>query len=77
MTIVATGERARTMDFEAGDVGYIEKRLPRYIRNIGDQDLLAAFARRAYSAECGYFLSPGATGGALDRFGLFRVKTVE
>ena len=39
MTVVGTGERARTMDFEAGDVGYIEKTLPHYIQNIGDEDL--------------------------------------
>ncbi|PYL07989.1 MAG: cupin [Verrucomicrobia bacterium] len=39
MTVVGTGERARTMDFEAGDVGYIEKTLPHYIENTGDEDL--------------------------------------
>jgi oxalate decarboxylase len=39
MTVVGTGERARTMDFEAGDVGYIEKTLPHYIENIGDEEL--------------------------------------
>jgi oxalate decarboxylase len=39
MTIVGTGERARTMDFDAGDVGYIEKTLPHYIDNIGNEDL--------------------------------------
>jgi oxalate decarboxylase/phosphoglucose isomerase-like protein (cupin superfamily) len=38
MTVVGTGERARTMDFEAGDVGYIEKTLPHYIENTGDTD---------------------------------------
>jgi oxalate decarboxylase len=25
MTVVATGNRARTLDFQAGDVGYVEK----------------------------------------------------
>lgn len=39
MTVVGTGARARTMDFEAGDVGYIQKTLPHYIDNIGDRDL--------------------------------------
>ena len=39
MTVVGTGERARTMDFQAGDVGYIEKTLPHYIQNMGDDDL--------------------------------------
>jgi len=39
MTVVGAGARARTMDFEPGDVGYIEKTLPHYIENIGGQDL--------------------------------------
>jgi len=39
MTVVGTGARARTMDFEAGDVGYIEKTLPHYIENTGGEDL--------------------------------------
>ena len=40
MTVFAAGARARTMDFEEGDVGYIEKSLPHYIENIGDTDLV-------------------------------------
>jgi oxalate decarboxylase len=28
MTVFATGGRARTMDFETGDVGYIQKNTP-------------------------------------------------
>jgi oxalate decarboxylase len=39
MTVFATGGRARTMDFQAGDVGYVEKTLPHYIENTGDTDL--------------------------------------
>jgi oxalate decarboxylase len=39
MTIVGTGERARTMNFQAGDVGYITKTLPHYIDNVGTEDL--------------------------------------
>jgi oxalate decarboxylase len=39
MTILGTGARARTMDFEAGDVGYVEKTLPHYIENTGGEDL--------------------------------------
>jgi oxalate decarboxylase len=39
MTIFATGGRARTMDFESGDVGYIQQTLPHYIENTGDTDL--------------------------------------
>ena len=39
MTVFATGGRARTMDFETGDVGYIQKTLPHYIENTGSSDL--------------------------------------
>jgi len=40
MTVVATGNRARTLDFEAGDVGYVEKTLLHYVENTGDTDLV-------------------------------------
>jgi len=33
MTVVATGNKARTMNFQAGDVGYVEKSLLHYIEN--------------------------------------------
>src|SRR5258708_353137 len=36
MTVVSTGNRGRTMDFQAGDVGYVEKTLLPYIRKTGD-----------------------------------------
>jgi oxalate decarboxylase len=39
MTVFATGGRARTMDFETGDVGYVQKTLPHYIENIGNTEL--------------------------------------
>jgi oxalate decarboxylase len=39
MTVVATGQRARTMDFEAGDVGYVQQTLAHYIENTGNEDL--------------------------------------
>jgi oxalate decarboxylase len=39
MTVFATGGRARTLDFETGDVGYVKKTLPHYIENTGDTDL--------------------------------------
>ena len=39
MTVFATGGRARTMDFEAGDVGYVQKTLPHYVQNTGSSDL--------------------------------------
>ncbi len=40
MTVFAAAGRARTMDFEAGDVGYVQKTLPHYIENTGDTDLI-------------------------------------
>ena len=40
MTVVATGNRARTMDFQAGDVGYVQKTLLHYIENTGKTDLI-------------------------------------
>jgi oxalate decarboxylase len=39
MTVFATGGRARTMDFQAGDVGYVLKTLPHYVQNTGSTDL--------------------------------------
>jgi oxalate decarboxylase len=40
MTVVSTGNLARTMDFEEGDVGYVQKTLLHYIENTGDTDLI-------------------------------------
>ena len=40
MTVVATGNKARTLDFQAGDVGYVEKTLLHYVENTGDTDLI-------------------------------------
>jgi len=40
MTVVATGNKARTMDFQEGDVGYVQKTLLHYIENTGDKDLI-------------------------------------
>ncbi len=39
MTIFNTGPNAVTMDFTAGDVGYVKKNLGHYIKNTGDTDL--------------------------------------
>jgi oxalate decarboxylase len=39
MTVFATGARARTADFQAGDVGYVQQTLPHYIENTGETDL--------------------------------------
>ena len=40
MKVFAAGGHARTMDFHAGDVGYIQRSMPHYIENAGDTDLL-------------------------------------
>jgi len=40
MTVVATGNKARTKDFQQGDVGYVQKTLLHYIENTGDTDLV-------------------------------------
>ncbi len=36
----AAGGRARTMDVEAGDVGYVQQSNPHYIENTGDTELM-------------------------------------
>jgi oxalate decarboxylase len=40
MTVFAAGGHARTMDFQAGDVGYVEQSMPHYVENIGEEDLV-------------------------------------
>ncbi|ADW71202.1 cupin domain-containing protein [Granulicella tundricola] len=40
MSVFAAGGRARTMDFQAGDVGYIDKSTPHFVENTGDEDLV-------------------------------------
>jgi oxalate decarboxylase len=40
MTVFAAGGLARTMDFEGGDVGYIDISMPHYVENTGDEDLV-------------------------------------
>jgi oxalate decarboxylase len=40
MTVFSAGGHARTMDFQEGDVGYIERSMPHYIENLGDTDLV-------------------------------------
>ena len=40
MTIFDSGSKARTMDFAAGDVGYVEISRPHYIENTGTEDLV-------------------------------------
>lgn len=40
MTVFDSGGKARTMDFQEGDVGYIQVSRPHYIENTGNEDLL-------------------------------------
>ena len=40
MTVFAAAGRARTMDFQTGDVGYVQQTFPHYIENTGDTDLV-------------------------------------
>jgi oxalate decarboxylase len=40
MTIFEAGSKARTMDFQEGDVGYIQVSRPHYIENTGTDDLV-------------------------------------
>lgn len=40
MTVFAAGGRARTLDFQEGDVGYVDKSTPHYVENTGDADLV-------------------------------------
>ena len=51
MTVFEAGAKARTFDFEEGDVGYIEKSKPHYIENTGTEDLLflEVFPNKTYS----------------------------
>jgi oxalate decarboxylase len=39
MTVFDTGPNAMTMDFNAGDIGYVRKNLGHYVENVGDSDL--------------------------------------
>ena len=60
MGVFAAGTRARTMDFQAGDVGYVLQSQTHYIENTGDTDLvfLEMFASDHYED-----ISLGITGG--------------
>lgn len=40
MTVFEAGGKARTFDFQRGDVGYIQMSRPHYIENMGTEDLL-------------------------------------
>jgi oxalate decarboxylase len=40
MTVFFNAAKARTADFNAGDVGYVPKTLGHYVENVGDTDLI-------------------------------------
>ncbi|WP_426440992.1 oxalate decarboxylase family bicupin [Bradyrhizobium genosp. P] len=40
MTVFDTGPKAMTMDFNAGDIGYVSRNLGHYVENAGDTDLV-------------------------------------
>ena len=40
MTVMFPVDNARTMDFNANDVGYVPSNAPHYIENTGDTDLV-------------------------------------
>ena len=40
MTVFDASKNARTEDFQAGDIGYIEVSRAHYIENTGDEDLV-------------------------------------
>jgi oxalate decarboxylase len=40
MTVFFTAAKARTMDFRAGDIGYVPQTFGHYIENTGDTDLV-------------------------------------
>jgi oxalate decarboxylase len=39
MTVFNTGPNAMTMDFNAGNIGYVKRNLGHYVENVGDTDL--------------------------------------
>jgi oxalate decarboxylase len=39
MTVFNTGPNAMTLDFAAGDIGYVRRNLGHYVENVGDTDL--------------------------------------
>jgi len=51
MTVFGAASRARTMDFQRGDVGYVQRNFPHYIENTGDTDLVFLEMFRASSYQ--------------------------
>lgn len=52
ITLFAAVGRARTMDFDAGDVGYIPQAMGHFVENVGDTDLcfLEIFKTNRYAS---------------------------
>lgn len=40
MTVFASGGKARTFDYQAGDVGYVPFAMGHYVKNTGDEPLV-------------------------------------
>jgi oxalate decarboxylase len=47
MTVFNTGPNAKTMDFNAGDIGYVKRNLGHYVENTGDTDMVFVAVFRA------------------------------
>jgi len=56
MTVFNTGPNAMTMDFNAGDIGYVKKNLGHYVENVGDTDLQFVGVFRAPRYERFHYL---------------------
>ena len=52
MTVFASGGKARTFDFQGGDVGYVPFAMGHYIENIGDEPVrFLEMFRSSYFAD--------------------------
>jgi oxalate decarboxylase len=51
MTVFNTGPNALTMDFKAGDIGYVKKNLGHYVESVGDTDMVFVGVFRASRYE--------------------------
>jgi hypothetical protein len=74
MTVVATGNKARTMDFQEGDVGYVQKSLLHYVENTGDTDLVFLEMFKSRSLSGLFFLGVAGAHAAGIGHGAFRYR---
>jgi oxalate decarboxylase len=52
MTVFETGPKAVTLNFNAGDIGYVKRNNGHYVKNVGDTDLqLPEVLRSSYFAD--------------------------